>query len=564
MTDPINRDFNLPTWDGHNLEVEKIASVFNKTTSSYKFWWSLSILDAIEQNRSTISINELILMMLSKAYSPYATYHFFFGLQDILPSRIEELEAIYLTRLKPLCDSLSIPTNPRGLPYKIEEFFSIRSLIAWLLPVMLAPNKNQQRSLLSYYHKLLLASVESGSARFTVKDPDLIAIASIEANPNYHKQLQELISDLQGYAKALSKLRIWVPDRFLSPWNGNNDASDLSNMAPYCIVPATDQISSATTSALGAADAIATSAASPASAAAHSAATAGAAELGASSIIITDLSRAIETPFFGVDLKSLIERLVPQASKRRDDIVVFNPLYIGYLKQNLTVLRSFTYQRLAEYMEKHNRLMPAIVSKLYELEEKRNTLKIQHQYFESYIRERGPLQCIYNHERFEDQSSYALDHFIPWSFVHHDMIWNLTPIDQSSNSSKSNNLPSLDFIEDLAKQHQMLLKFHFEKAAKASKSVTQDRRTDLTHDLSCDFTTDDQDQGNFTDRDLARDNQLGDGYKIIVEHYLEISKGSSIFDLTQMSAPNFCDLIAKEIRPSYEVALNQGFKAWEH
>ncbi len=35
----------------------------------------------------------------------------------------------------------------------------------------------------------------------------------------------------------------------------------------------------------------------------------------------------------------------------------------------------------------------------------------------------------------------AVDHFIPWSFVMNDELWNLMPMDSSLNSSKSNKLP---------------------------------------------------------------------------------------------------------------------------
>ena len=39
---------------------------------------------------------------------------------------------------------------------------------------------------------------------------------------------------------------------------------------------------------------------------------------------------------------------------------------------------------------------------------------------------------------------YNLDHFIPWSFVVHDLMWNLLPSDASVNASKSNCLPPLE------------------------------------------------------------------------------------------------------------------------
>ena len=44
--------------------------------------------------------------------------------------------------------------------------------------------------------------------------------------------------------------------------------------------------------------------------------------------------------------------------------------------------------------------------------------------------------------------NYAVEHFIPYSFVSHDLIWNLIPADKSFNCSKSDKLPSLDKYYD--------------------------------------------------------------------------------------------------------------------
>jgi hypothetical protein len=38
---------------------------------------------------------------------------------------------------------------------------------------------------------------------------------------------------------------------------------------------------------------------------------------------------------------------------------------------------------------------------------------------------------------------YDLDHFLPWSFVTHDLIWNLTPAPRSINIQKSAAVPKL-------------------------------------------------------------------------------------------------------------------------
>ena len=48
-----------------------------------------------------------------------------------------------------------------------------------------------------------------------------------------------------------------------------------------------------------------------------------------------------------------------------------------------------------------------------------------------------------------EENNFAIDHFIPYSFLAHDLIWNLIPIDKTFNSSKSNKLPDLNkYFED--------------------------------------------------------------------------------------------------------------------
>lgn len=51
---------------------------------------------------------------------------------------------------------------------------------------------------------------------------------------------------------------------------------------------------------------------------------------------------------------------------------------------------------------------------------------------------------VYKNDDFEDEQidkeCYDVDHFIPWSIVMNDELWNLMPIDSSFNSSKSNSV----------------------------------------------------------------------------------------------------------------------------
>lgn len=56
-----------------------------------------------------------------------------------------------------------------------------------------------------------------------------------------------------------------------------------------------------------------------------------------------------------------------------------------------------------------------------------------------------------------EEKKYDIDHFIPWSFVMNDELWNLMPMDTSLNSSKSNRLPKWNpFFQNFA-QNQYLM-----------------------------------------------------------------------------------------------------------
>ena len=45
----------------------------------------------------------------------------------------------------------------------------------------------------------------------------------------------------------------------------------------------------------------------------------------------------------------------------------------------------------------------------------------------------------------------SIDHFVPWQYVAHDELWNLSPTTPSINSKKGNKLPNWDdYYKELA------------------------------------------------------------------------------------------------------------------
>lgn len=71
------------------------------------------------------------------------------------------------------------------------------------------------------------------------------------------------------------------------------------------------------------------------------------------------------------------------------------------------------------------------------------------------IIETKPVYDIYS-EKLLGLDDFDIDHFVPWSFVANDELWNLLPMDSSLNSSKSNNLPQWKYFELFAKNQYMM------------------------------------------------------------------------------------------------------------
>lgn len=139
-----------------------------------------------------------------------------------------------------------------------------------------------------------------------------------------------------------------------------------------------------------------------------------------------------------------------------NDSININPQWEEYLLNHYTILHDFTFWNLALFLQKRNPNVPDVTSKLVKPIQRDSLIK-QHHFWDFYIDVSGPMKCIYTGKSLY-KKEYDLDHFIPWSFVSHNLIWNLLPVDSSINSSKSNNLPPLNiYLPPFARiQHEAL------------------------------------------------------------------------------------------------------------
>lgn len=123
--------------------------------------------------------------------------------------------------------------------------------------------------------------------------------------------------------------------------------------------------------------------------------------------------------------------------------ILINPEWMDYLVSNAKVLKDFCFWNLALFLQSKNPNVPDIPNKLIKPAKRSSLTKQRTQFWDLVLDEMGSVKCIYTGQELT-KGNYAVEHFIPYSFVSHDLIWNLIPADKSFNSSKSNKLPVLE------------------------------------------------------------------------------------------------------------------------
>ena len=168
-------------------------------------------------------------------------------------------------------------------------------------------------------------------------------------------------------------------------------------------------------------------------------------------------------------------------------VIDINPNWIPYLKKHLGILRDFTYWHLCQYLQKRNPNVPNIAGKIIPLA-KRASLKKQTEFWNE-ILESHPMHCIYSGAML-GPGDYELDHFVPWSFVSHDQLWNLIPAAATVNAAKSDRLPDLDFYLPRYAAFQLdALRFyiHHHEAKKPSELLEDYCAVHLTVEEICEI-----------------------------------------------------------------------------
>jgi len=151
--------------------------------------------------------------------------------------------------------------------------------------------------------------------------------------------------------------------------------------------------------------------------------------------------------------------------------------WIEYIAENYSIVKGWVSWEWLNYMQSKNINIPNIVSKLF-IPQKRDSLSKQGKYWKLILNHQK-LKCIYSQVEL-DKDHISLDHYLPWSFVAHDQLWNLIPTTPSVNSSKSNNIPAEKYFQDFVQlQYQGLKIYAQNNSRKKWLNCVEDYITEL-------------------------------------------------------------------------------------
>jgi HNH endonuclease len=158
--------------------------------------------------------------------------------------------------------------------------------------------------------------------------------------------------------------------------------------------------------------------------------------------------------------------------------IIIHPEWALYIRDNYKIIQGWILWEWLKYMQKNNPNTPAIVNKIFPPVE-RESLQSQTSYWKTVVEKCSDFRCVYSGQVLT-LDDLSLDHYLPWSFVAHNQLWNLIPVPKSINSSKSDKIPSNAYLEEFIKaQHLGLTLYHSCSSAKKWNNYIEPYIVDL-------------------------------------------------------------------------------------
>ena len=146
-------------------------------------------------------------------------------------------------------------------------------------------------------------------------------------------------------------------------------------------------------------------------------------------------------------------RLFYSFSKKAEWLQI-NPVMYEFICKHKVVIEKLNYYEWARFLEKVNEETVAnrLLDKIDECT-KRNNLSVYRQIL---YEEFESKKCFYCGRTLQ-RDKIDVDHFIPWSFIKDDNLWNLVLSCPNCNRKKSDKLPDKRFLKDIIDRNQHIL-----------------------------------------------------------------------------------------------------------
>jgi len=205
------------------------------------------------------------------------------------------------------------------------------------------------------------------------------------------------------------------------------------------------------------------------------------------------------SPFFTEKLKGLsnsaINKKIELLSHQENEYG-YNSLYkidnktitiydewIKYIAYNFSIIESWSFWNWANFLQNKNPNTLSLINKLQKTTD-RVSLNKQTKYWKTILNKEN-IRCIYSGEIITPET-FSLDHFLPWSFIGHDKLWNLIPMRKNDNSSKSDNIPSINkYLENFIETQYYGLQIAYNEMG---KTKWENSITDFIDDFKIDYT----------------------------------------------------------------------------
>ena len=138
---------------------------------------------------------------------------------------------------------------------------------------------------------------------------------------------------------------------------------------------------------------------------------------------------------------------------KKDRKVILTPSSYEFLLKYQTAIFKLTNYELAKFLQKKNPdLTQGILLDEIENITQRESLK---QFQQLIVAHSGSL-CFYTDQPLvQAHRTIAVDHFVPWSFVHSDELWNFVLTSTQLNSRKGSKLPAELYLDKLHERNQL-------------------------------------------------------------------------------------------------------------